>query len=657
MTEILKIENCKIEFTPKFSSNNCEIKLISGYSNEVFFDTKFEKYEENIIYWVSHPRLTIESNIKMLIYVNQRLIDEIIINEDLLIKNEKHIFNIIPELKKSELITYVNESYFEIFVDGNFSAEKKCSYIFDDVSKFIDLGGNCGFFSRYIFNKNPKSQGVIVEPNYKLKNIIEYLNTGYNLKTEYRAFNVVNDKEVIFKFGKSLLDSAVSHENGIDFHMDNVEYETHKVQTISLQEILNKFENTNPIDILKVDIEGGEKYLLNESNLEILHNKVKYILIESHSDEIYKQLNYAFNEIKFENISTEIVNGSYLSVYRNTKLTEKRTFKKILVKVESSGMGDVLCSTPTIRKISQTYSQKIDVMTKRLDVYQKNPYVDNLLTYGEKIDGYDEVFDTFHFLLKFNKPNSKTEFTEKPMEIKMSNFEARQLHALGVGLTLYPEEMHYDFIPDEPTTKSQLIDKNTLVLHVTESWPSRTWSPQKWQRLIDLIKEKTNFKICLIGRSHSELGYFGIINKSVIDLKNIDYDFTIRGENINQSDNDRESLSEMWHIINNSYGLISFDAGPIHLAGVTDSWIFQIGASVRYEKTAPYRNQSQNYKFYFIGGECKLMCASDPKYAVKEWGSINSNPYYPNCQEGYSEFKCHPTPEMIVNKIIESYSI
>ena len=71
MTEILKIENCKIEFTPKFSSNNCEIKLISGYSNEVFFDTKFEKYEENNSFSFSksnvNKTVTIESIKKLFI--------------------------------------------------------------------------------------------------------------------------------------------------------------------------------------------------------------------------------------------------------------------------------------------------------------------------------------------------------------------------------------------------------------------------------------------------------------------------------------------------------------------------------------------------------------------------------------------------------------
>lgn len=449
MTKIINVEGDRVEFTPNYESFDCEITFIDQQTNKLLYTTKFDKYQKNFKYWVSHPHFSKEMDVKLLIFKKNELIDELLIVED-----------------------FYNEKYL----------------------------------------------------NLKFDNV-------YNIRKKDRVFWVYSNNKV------------------------------------------NKRENQNS------------------------------------------------------------------------------SYKKILIRVEASGMGDVLCATPTIRKISQTYSQKVDVMTRRIDVLNKNPNISNLLEYDENIQGYDEIFDTFNHSVKFNSKNGPF---EKPMEIKMSNFEARQLHALGVGLTLYPEEMHYDFIPDEPTTKSQLIDKNTLVLHVTESWPSRTWSPQKWQRLIDLIKEKTNFKICLIGRSHSELGYFGIINKNVIDLKNVDYDFTIRGENINQSDNDRESLSEMWHIINNSYGLISFDAGPVHLAGVTDSWIFQIGASVRYEKTAPYRNQSQNYKFYFIGGECKLMCASDPKYAVKEWGTINSNPYYPNCQEGYTEFKCHPTPEMIVNKIIQT---
>ena len=357
-----------------------------------------------------------------------------------------------------------------------------------------------------------------------------------------------------------------------------------------------------------------------------------------------------------------------IHISREGNLLKKMTFQrgknnetkvekkgKVLLKVACSSLGDTLCSTPTIRKAYESYGYKVDVMTKRPDVLIKNPYIDKILPYQDSdVENYEEVFETFNLAILTSKNDTRDTFHNKPMEIKFSNFEARQFHALGLGITLYPEEMHYDFIPDEDMGNGKLVDKNTIVLHVTESWPSRTWSPEKWQKLIDLIKEKTDFKVATIGRSHIEMGHFGEIHKNAVKFKNVDFDFTKTDEVVQQSMNDRESLSEMWHILNNSYGLISFDSGPIHLAGTTDSWIFQIGASVRPEKTAPYRNGKQNYKFLFVGGECKLMCATDPKYSVKEWGTINSSPYYPNCQEGYKEFKCHPSPEMMVNKIIET---
>ena len=189
-------------------------------------------------------------------------------------------------------------------------------------------------------------------------------------------------------------------------------------------------------------------------------------------------------------------------------------------------------------------------------------------------------------------------------------------------------------------------------MHVTESWPNRTWEVKKWQRLVDLIKTYTNYKIVTIGKSHSEHVYNGVINKKIIKLKNIDYDFCIDGEITDQSSQSgRETLSEMWHILNNAYGLVSFDSGPVHLAGTTDSWIFQIGGSVRPEKTTPWRNETQDYKFKFIGGECKLFCGTDPKYSVKEHGTINSMPYLPDCMEGYKEFKCQPSPDEVFNYI------
>src|SRR5690606_25560267 len=104
--------------------------------------------------------------------------------------------------------------------------------------------------------------------------------------------------------------------------------------------------------------------------------------------------------------------------------------------------------------------------------------------------------------------------------------------------------------------------------------------------------EKTDYKIVTIGKAHQEEGYFGKIDKGVISLENIDVD-TCLYENVGRQDHvqlGEGSLSELWHIINNAKALVSFDTGPIHLAGTTDTHIIQIGSSIRYEKTAPYRH-------------------------------------------------------------------
>jgi ADP-heptose:LPS heptosyltransferase len=329
---------------------------------------------------------------------------------------------------------------------------------------------------------------------------------------------------------------------------------------------------------------------------------------------------------------------------------------KILVKISSPAMGDTLCSTPTIRKVSNSYGFKIDVMTRRPDIFENNLYINKILEFTEDdVEGYDEVFETYNQWIKLNKNMSNSEFYDKPMEIKLMNFDARQLHAMGVGITLYPEEMHYDYLPNDQTEDSQKITKDFLVFHITESWPSRTWDPKKWQRLVDLVKQNTDFKIVTVGKSHLESTYHGDMKKGIIDLDNIDHNYCDDADVDSSQGKMSESrpLSELWHIINNSFALISFDSGPIHLAGTTDINIIEIGSNIRPERSAPYRKGTQDYKFHLVGGECKIFCASDPKYSVKEWGSINSIPYVPLCLENYDDFYCQPTPEQLFFKILE----
>lgn len=328
--------------------------------------------------------------------------------------------------------------------------------------------------------------------------------------------------------------------------------------------------------------------------------------------------------------------------------------RKVLIKISCPALGDTLCATPTVRKVALSYGHKIDVMCKRTDLFERSPYVDKLLKHTEEDpEGYNEIYETYNHWLMTNMNMNRNELRDNKVEIKLSNFEARQFHAMGVGITLFPEEMEYDYFPAEQTEDSLKIDKNCIVIHPTENWPNRTWPLEHWQRLVDLIKEHTDMKVVMIGKAHRESTYDGEIIKGLVDLKGIDYNY---GDDTPGHQSDASvfrPISELYHVLNNAWGLVSFDAGPIHLAGCTDTHIFQIGASIRWEKTQPYRKGSQTHKFHFVGGDCKKFCASDPKYSVKAWNSINTLPYYPSCLEGYSEFKCQPGPDAMFNKIME----
>ena len=652
MVEIVKVDKSKIDLRFKKNIDDVTIKLNTTNNDETFYITNFDNVVTDVIYWVSHPRLYIEKKVYVEIYSNNELINTEVIDENTLTKEPNHVLNVIPNISDSN-IKKINDSFYEIFIHDSFGINENCPQCVENVNNFIDLGGNCGFFSRYIFNRNPKAKGVIVEPNSNLSEVIGEINSSYNFVLKQAAFNSVCDGKVYFNISKSYLDTAVTHEADLDIGFTpNGEFQKTEVETCNIKSLLDEFNNGELIDILKVDIEGGEQHLNGEENQKLIKERVKYILIETHSKEIENTIRNNFYNVFDIMYGFRGDNFSHM-ILKNKNLVKKR----ILVKVPSPAMGDTLCSTPTIRKISESYGQKVDVMAVRDDVLMGSPYIDNLLKFKNEVNGYDEVFDTFVRSIKVNKNMDSKTFYDNPMEIKLSNFEARQIHALSVGITLYPEELSCDFYPDEQTERSVLIDKNCIVLHVTDSWPNRTWSTQKWQRLIDLIKENTNLRVVTIGMSHSEHGHFGTIEKKVVKLNNVDFDYCIDEEIKDQVfQNSRHSLSEMWHILNNSYGLISFDSGPIHLAGTTDSWIFQIGASIRPEKTAPWRNESQKYKFEFIGGECKIMCGSCPKYSVKEWGTINSMPYYPECQEGYDEFKCQPSPDEVFFKVVEKYN-
>ena len=293
-------------------------------------------------------------------------------------------------------------------------------------------------------------------------------------------------------------------------------------------------------------------------------------------------------------------------------------------------LGDTLSVTPTLRKLYNSYGKKISVATHQPEIFKNNPYVDNIFNeITDDIKNDYEVFESFNIGYH---PNG--------ICYKHNAMDIRQFHAVNLGFMLTKDEMSMDYFPDEVESIEGLPEKYVLI-HPVQNWNSRTWDVKKWQMLTKLLNER-GIAVISVGKDSSELGGSNV-DKPVFNF-NIDIGLNL----MNQT-----TLSQTWWLINSAMCFITMDSGLLHLAGTTDSEIIQLGSSIHPQFRAPYRKNNQGYKYHYVLGGCGLHCASDMKYGVREWESIQGIPSLVNCLERKETFECHPTIFAVYNKVLE----
>lgn len=295
-------------------------------------------------------------------------------------------------------------------------------------------------------------------------------------------------------------------------------------------------------------------------------------------------------------------------------------------------LGDSLCVIPTIRKLSISYNKRINVLSNFPEIFENLKYVSQSIKYSEK--EYEELSDSFELISTF-----KVDYKDGICN-KHNVMDIRQLHSISLGFMLTNEELELEYQP-----KTKQLTKNLpsqyVVIHPVQNWSSRTWDIKNWELLVRLLEEKKIFVVA-VGKDSSELGGSNV-QKPVFNLQ-INYGLDLLN---------KTTLDETWHLISNSSCFVTMDSGLLHLAGTTDCEIIQLGSSINHKFRAPYRKGTQDYKYNYVGGSCSLNCASDMKYGVREWGSIQGIPSLVNCLENKKTFECHPDVVQVYHKLIE----
>jgi ADP-heptose:LPS heptosyltransferase len=311
--------------------------------------------------------------------------------------------------------------------------------------------------------------------------------------------------------------------------------------------------------------------------------------------------------------------------------------KKICLDLsESHAIGDTLCATPVLRKISEAYNSKVIVVTKYPELFKNNPLVEKV--YNTSVINRDFIYNDPNYITH-NSFYQNGQKNDKGVEFKHNRIDIRQYHAIKLGFMLTKDEMGLDYTADEYEPINGLPEKFVLI-HPVQNWPSRTWDASKWMELTKRLNDK-GISVVSTGKDSSETGFFNV--------KKPIFNFEIKnGLNLMN----KTTLSQTWHLINKSICFVTMDSGLLHVAGTTDADIIQLGSSINPEFRAPYRNGSQDYKYHYIGGGCSLMCASDMKHGVKEWGDIQGVPPLIGCLENKKTYECHPSVDKVFNKIL-----
>lgn len=168
--------------------------------------------------------------------------------------------------------------------------------------RFIDIGANQGFYS-YYFSKTFKKVEAF-EPLHETINELKNLNIS-NINISH---NGISNKNGTAKLNIPIINNNTETAQSSIEEL-NYPYIQKKIKVNTIDSY--EFEN---VDLIKIDVEGHEEYVIQGSKKTILINK-PYLLIEIEQRHIRKPINEIFSTIlKLNYNGFFVINGAIISI-------------------------------------------------------------------------------------------------------------------------------------------------------------------------------------------------------------------------------------------------------------------------------------------------------------------------------------------------------
>jgi FkbM family methyltransferase len=251
------------------------ISIREYQSNGVLWACSYNNLHEGIEYWIvplsknmhDYEKDPLFSGVKICIYKKES--NELIYEYPYFYK-----FVSIPRVSlSSDIPYYVN--YKEFFIEDKYK-----KYFNKKYDNIVDVGANVGVFTEYLIQNEITEKIIAVECDSKaLKDLKNNFKREYRVEIIPKALNSTNDPITFYQSEENPIISSAIHPDQLKNHNAGIKGSDKViVDTITIKDIIDKLGN---IDLLKIDIEGGEYEIIKNIDPSLFKN-INNFLIECH---------------------------------------------------------------------------------------------------------------------------------------------------------------------------------------------------------------------------------------------------------------------------------------------------------------------------------------------------------------------------------------